>query len=116
MSQRAVRAGFSLVEVVVALLLVSGAALAVTSTLLAAQRSQRTSERWLQAVQLAADGVEALRAGLALTPVAPQTGFERSGRVVTEATRPGVAEVEVTVRWDDDGARAYRLATTVVRP
>lgn len=113
MSPWRARTGFSLLEVIVALFLLSTASLAVTSTLVAAQRSQRTSERWLLAVQLAADGVEQLRAGLPLAPLPAAGGFERSGGLASEATRPAVAEVEVTVRWDDDGPRAYRLATTV---
>lgn len=107
--------GFSLVEVMVALLLLASVSLAVTSTLVTAQRSQRTSARWLRAVHLAADGVEQLRAGLPLEAAGVEAGFERAGRVADDVAHPGAAEVEVTVRWEDDGTRVYRLATTVTR-
>jgi len=108
-------AGFSLVEVLVALVLLSFASLAVTSTLLTAQRSQRVAVRWGEAVQLAAEGVEQLRAGQALMSLPAGGRFRRRGRVVADAGRPGVATVEVEVAWEDDGAGEYRLATTVMR-
>lgn len=115
MTRAGAEAGLTLIEVLVALLLLSTAALGLTSALVAAQRAQRSSARWVRAADLAADGVEQLRAGLPLAPVTGDGGFERTGRVVPDAGRPGVAQVEVTVHWYDGGARTYRVATVAPR-
>jgi prepilin-type N-terminal cleavage/methylation domain-containing protein len=103
--------GFTLIEALVAVVLLSVIALALTSTLLGVQRAQRTSERWMQAVQLAADGIERLRSGRGVEAAAP--GFVRAGTIVPVDEAAGLYRLEVTVTWNDGEPRRYALATLV---
>jgi len=105
--------GFSLVETMVATLLLSAIALAVTQTLVGALRARARSERWMQATQLATEGMEQLRAGHALGAVAFSTGFERSGSVTPWTGHPGLQHVEVTVSWNDGEPHSFQLTTLV---
>jgi prepilin-type N-terminal cleavage/methylation domain-containing protein len=106
-------AGLTLVEVLIALVLLSVISLALGSTLVAAQRAQRVSEHWMQALQLAAGGVEELRAGRGLGRCPSQ--FRCSGQLTPVGAAMGLQRVEVTVEWDDDTAHSYQLST-LVRP
>jgi prepilin-type N-terminal cleavage/methylation domain-containing protein len=108
-------AGFSLVEVMVATLLVSAIALAVTQTLVNALQVRARSERWMQATQLATEGIEQLRAGHSLRSLPAGSAFERSGTAVAWAGRPGVQRLDVTVSWNDGEPRTFQLAT-LARP
>ena len=108
-------AGFSLVEVMVATLLLSAVALAVTQTLVTALQQRAQSERWMQATQLAVEGLEQLRAGQALRPLASGSGFERAGTAAAWGGHPGVQQLEVTVSWDDGEPHNFQL-TTLARP
>lgn len=107
--------GFTLVEVMVAVLLLSMIALALSTTLVSAQRARAVSERWMHAVQLATAGMERLRAGQALAPDAPGSGFECSSVVTPWAGHPRILRVEVMVRWSDGGPRLFRLTSLVAR-
>ena len=108
-------AGFSLVEVTVALLLLVIMALGLSSTLIAAQRARADSERWMQATQLAAEGMEQLRAGHALAPVTIPGDFTRSSSITPWSNHPGLYRLEVTVTWMDYPSRSFRLLTLARR-
>ena len=108
-------AGFSLVEMMVATLLLSSVALAVTQTLISSLQARARSEQWMHATELAAEGIEQLRAAQALSPLAPSAGFERSGSVVTWNGHAGVQRIEVTISWNDGERRTYQLTTLVLR-
>jgi Tfp pilus assembly protein PilV len=106
-------AGFSLIEVMVATLFLSAVALAVTQTLVGAMHVRAQSERWMQAAQLAAEGIEQLRAGHTLRPISSSTGFERSGTAAPWSGHPGVQRLEVTVSWSDGAPHSVQLHTLV---
>ena len=111
MSTRRPAAGFSLVEVMVATLLLSAVALALTQTLVNALQMRARSERWMQAIFLAAEGMEQLRAGSPPLPVAPNSGFERSGTASPWGNHPGVQRLEVTVSWNDGDPQTFQLTS-----
>ena len=103
--------GFTLVEVTVALALLSVIALGLTNTLVSAQQARTSSERWMLATQLAAEGIEQLRAGHALAAVRAGAGFDRSGTVAPWNGHLGLSRIEVTVTWSDGGPRRVQLIT-----
>jgi len=106
--------GFTLIETLMAVLLLSTMALTLTRTLIAAQRGRATSERWMQAAQLAAEGIEQLRAGHALGP--PRSGdCDRRGEVVAWNSHERLVRLVVTVSWNDGAAHEFQLSTLVHR-
>ena len=105
--------GFSLVEVMVATVLLSAIALAVSQTLVGALRARAQSERWMQATQLATEGIEQLRAGHSLRTLAADVGFERTGSTMPWVGHPGVQRLEVTVSWNDGEPHTFQLTTLV---
>ena len=111
------RSGFTLIEVMVALLLLSMFALGLTSTFARTQRTLRVSEQWMQAVQLAAEGLEQLRAGQAPGPLR-FTGpivYQRTATAEPWGDHLGLQYLEVTVTWDEGDAHLFRLATLARR-
>lgn len=104
-------AGFSLVEVMVATLLLSTIALALTQTLVNALQVRARSERWMQAMQLATEGMEQLRAGHALRSLPAGFGFTRSGTTAVWSGHPGVQRLDVTVSWNDSEPHTFKLTT-----
>lgn len=104
------RHGFTLVEVMVALFLLSGVALGLTTTLMATQRARVVSEQRMQAVLLAAEGIEQLRAGQALGAVG-RPFFERTGTVAPWGAHAGLQRLEVTVTWNDGDPQQLQLVT-----
>ena len=111
MRTRWTQAGFSLVEVMVATLLLSAIALAVTQTLVNALQVRARSERWMQAMQLATEGIEQLRAGHSLRSLPAGSGFERTSTTVAWGGRPGVQRLDVTIAWNDGERRTFQLTT-----
>jgi prepilin-type N-terminal cleavage/methylation domain-containing protein len=107
--------GFSLIEVLVALVVLSTLGLALTATLVHAQRTAASSARWLQATQLAAEGLEQLRAGQPLGPVRNNGNFTRSGSATAWNGHPGLYRLEVTVSWVDDTTHDVQLVTLARR-
>lgn len=97
--------GFTLVEAVVALLLVTVTALALTQCLLTAQRAQRESGRWMRAVALAEQAIEQARAGVA-DGGDTISGCER--RWTSAAAGPGLRRLEADVTWE---AHRFHLQT-----
>jgi prepilin-type N-terminal cleavage/methylation domain-containing protein len=112
---RRLRNGFTLVEVLIALLLLSATALALTQTLLGTQHTRAVGEKWMHATQLAVEGIERFRAGHALGAVPPNGGFERSGDVTPWDGHPGLYRLEVTVSWNDGEPRRLQLITLARR-
>jgi prepilin-type N-terminal cleavage/methylation domain-containing protein len=99
--------GFTLVEVVVALLLFAIGAAALAQTLVVAQQQRASTGRWLHAVTLAEERLELLRAGARDDDAAPLGEFTR--RWSSVAVAPGLERVEVTVHWQDRGPQVFAL-------
>ena len=107
--------GFSLVEAMVATLLLSWVALALTETLVSALQARARSERWMHATELATEGIEQMRAGHPLSALAGGTGFERSSTVTTWGGHADLQRIEVTVAWNDGEQHTFHLTTLVHR-
>lgn len=103
----AAAAGFTLVEVVVALLLFAIGAAALAQTLVMAQRLHAGTARWLQAVTLAEERLELLHAGARDADSGSRGGLTRRWRA--EPAAPGLERLEVTVTWQDRGPQALVL-------
>ena len=97
----------------VATLLLSTIALAVTQTLVNALQVRARSERWMQATQLATEGIEQLRAGHSLRSLPASSGFVRSATTAAWSGHPGVQRLDVTVSWNDGEPHTFQLTTLV---
>lgn len=102
--------GFTLIEVVVALLILSMSAVAVTEALLTAQRAQRLSSRWMRAVELADEAMElgrkSRRSG------SDEVGdFRREWTVETADADLGLSRIEVSVDWSLPTPQHFTLTT-----
>ncbi len=115
MTRAAAAGGFTLIEVLAALVLLALAAGGVVETLASAQRARGLSVRRMQAAQLAAAGIEQLRAGQALEPLVVAGGFARAGSVTPWMGRDDLVQLEVSVSWNDTVPQRLRLATLVCR-
>jgi len=104
-----------LVEVLVAVLLLSVIALGVTTTLVSAQHARGVSEQSMHATQLSIEGIEQLRAGQGLDNSQVPPGFDRAGTVVPWANHPGLYRIEVSVSWSDGIAHTFELVTLAQR-
>lgn len=107
--------GFTLIEVLMAVLLLSTIALALTRTLISSQRARAASERWLQATQLAAEGIEQLRTGQPLGPIHIPGDFDRAAQVTPWSGHDGLVRLDVTVSWDDGEPHRFQLSTLARR-
>jgi prepilin-type N-terminal cleavage/methylation domain-containing protein len=107
--------GFTLIEVLMAVLLLSLMALTLTQTLIASQRACAVSERWAQAAQLAAEGIEQLRAGHTPGPARVPGGFDRRAEVTPWNGHHGLFRLVVTVSWNDGAAHDFQLTTLAHR-
>jgi prepilin-type N-terminal cleavage/methylation domain-containing protein len=108
-------AGFTLIEVLAAVGLLSIIALALAKTLVTSMRSAMASGRWIRATQLAAEGMERLRAGDAPTTVAAFGEFERQAAVTTWSGNPRLFRLEVSVTWNDGESHVVRLVSLARR-
>ncbi len=108
-------AGFSLIELVVALLIFATVALGLAQTLVAAQRARWTSECWMRATQLAEERLERIRAGDTGDPTAVVDGFNVSSQRQVAPGYTGLHVVMVKVAWTDRVERAFVLQS-LVRP
>lgn len=107
--------GFTLVEVLAAVGLLSIIALAVAQTLATSLRSAVASGRWMRATQLAAEGMERLRAGDAPGAIAVAGEFERQGVVAPWADNTRLLRLEVSVTWNDGEAHVVQLVSLARR-
>jgi prepilin-type N-terminal cleavage/methylation domain-containing protein len=107
--------GFTLIELLVALALLSAVALGLSTTLITTHRALTASGKWMQAAQLAAEGLEQLRAGQ-IPGSGPLAGdFERSASMMPWDGHPGLSRLEVTVSWNDGDTHTLRLVTLARR-
>ncbi len=99
----------TLLEIIVALLVLSVTAAALLGALLASQRAMRSSERLVRALLAGADHLESSR----LDPVGGT--FEHDGMNATLRIAPaelaGLLKAEVAMEWNDGEPRSLDLAT-----
>jgi prepilin-type N-terminal cleavage/methylation domain-containing protein len=99
--------GFTLIEAMVALLLLSCAALALSQCLVLAHNAQKASRTWMRAVALAEEGLERARPGAG-------SGRDTSGifrrRWSSSTAGAHLRRIEVVVEWN---TQEFRLATLV---
>ena len=103
-------AGFGLVELLVALTLLSTIALALTSTIVTCHQARNRNERWMRATTLAAEGLEQLRAGQALSTIPQPTIFARRGNNQGLGGLPGLRRIDVSVSWNDGQDQTLQLS------
>ena len=108
-------AGFTLVEVLMVLLVLSTTALALSNTLTSAHHTLGNSGRWMRAIELAAAGMEQVRAGQTLRPLDADAPFQRSSQIQPWPGHSDLYRVEVTVSWDDGESQQFRLSTLMRR-
>ncbi len=104
------RGGFTLIEVVVAMLLFAIGAAALAQTLVIAQRTRASSARGLQALALAEQRLERWHAGERDEEAVQVGPFTLRAR---GAAFDGVADLEhvaITVEWHDRGPQHLALA------
>jgi len=109
MTRRRRPAGFTLIEVVVAMLLFAIGAAALAQTLVIAQHLRASTGRWLRAIELAEQRLELLRAGERSDDAGTLGEFTRRWRAAPLAGLPALERLEVTVTWEDRGAQRLEL-------
>lgn len=110
------RAGYSLIEVLVAVTLFSLAALALSAGVVTVIRATATSEHFTVATILAQDKLEELHAQTASRSGdtdTPQPGFTRTWVVTPDSPQDGVSQIDVTVSWTDYESRTVTLTTVI---
>lgn len=110
MMRLSLNAGFTLIEVVVALLIFAVGATALAQTVVLTQHLRASSARWQRGLELAEQRLESLRAGERSEEAGSFGAFTRSwtsGPYVV----PGLDRLDVTVTWDDHGAQRLVLTT-----
>lgn len=107
--------GFTLIELMVALLLLSVAALALSTTLASTRRALTLSAKWMRAAQLAGEGIEQLRAGQVPDAGPTADGFSRAAAVAPWNGHAAVQRLEVIISWDDGGVHTFQLSTLARR-
>jgi len=110
------KAGYSLLEILVALAIFSIAALALTSGVTTAVRANNLSEHFTQATILAQDKLEALRShpfSLTGGSDVPQTGFSRVWSIAPATPQIGVTQVDLSVSWTDYLPHTVTLSTII---
>ena len=108
-------AGFTLIELMVALLLLSVAALALTTTLVSTRRALTLSAQWMRAAQLASEGIEQVRAGQVPDAGPTVDGFNRAATVTPWNGHAALQRLEVTISWYDGEPHTFQLSTLARR-
>jgi prepilin-type N-terminal cleavage/methylation domain-containing protein len=103
------RAGFALIEVLIAMLIASMMAVGLTQTLAWAQTARRTGELWMQATQLASEQMERARAGGCLGSAEVLGDFKRSCIAAKVDGYAALRRVTVDVSWNDRAPRRFSL-------
>ena len=109
-------AGFSLLEILVALALFSIASVALTLGVTTTIRANNTSEHLTQATILAQDKLEAL---LAAAPIftagsdTPRVGFSRTWTIADDTPSVGVSQIVVSISWVDHTPHTITVTTVV---
>ena len=105
--------GFSLIEFLVALGILSLISLGLTQTLIAAQVARRTSAAWMRATQLAEERIEQVRAGGSVDVSRTVDEFSVATDSTAVSGYSGLRVVGVTVAWTDHGPRTFVLRSLV---
>jgi prepilin-type N-terminal cleavage/methylation domain-containing protein len=110
------KAGYSLIEMLVALTLFSITALALSAGVGAAIRANSLSAHFTRATILAQDKLEELCAQA--TPLSdgnddPQPGFTRTWSATADTPEMGVTQIDVTVSWTDSATHTVVLTTVI---
>lgn len=103
-------AGFTLIEVVVAMLLFAVGAAALAQTLAIAQHTRASSARWVHALALAEQRLERWHAGERGEDVARVGEFTLRAQREPFGDAARLERVAITVEWQDRGPQ--RLALT----
>ncbi|HEV2329018.1 MAG TPA: prepilin-type N-terminal cleavage/methylation domain-containing protein [Verrucomicrobiae bacterium] len=119
MSATSCQAGFSLIEVVVAILILGVALVGLTEGVTAALGSSKASERQTTAAQLAAGQIETLRASGSYDDGQTDGDFGddflqyRWKQTISSEDIPGLHDVEVEVQDSQTGNTIYDLKTSL---
>jgi prepilin-type N-terminal cleavage/methylation domain-containing protein len=117
MSARSHQGGFSLIEVMCAILIMGVALVALTRALTTALASTKDSEVQTTIVALAAGQIETLRAGAVLTDDTTEGDFGDSfpkykwQQTVAPGDLDGLHQVDVVVEDSKSGAALFKLTT-----
>jgi prepilin-type N-terminal cleavage/methylation domain-containing protein len=110
------KAGYSLLEILVALTLFSVAALGLSAGVVTVVRAGKVSADYTQAAILAQDKLEELRAQLAPLSGGSDTlrpGFTRVWAITPDSPEVGVTRIDVSVAWVDSLPYTITLASVV---
>lgn len=110
------KAGFSLIELLVAMTLFAIAALGLSASVALVSRAGALSEHLTRATILAQDKLEELVSqNVPLTGGVdrPHAGFTREWAVSPDDPEAGVTRIAVTVRWEGSELHSIALATMV---
>ena len=110
------KAGYSLIEVLVAVTLFSLTALSISAGVGRTIRTNMLGAHFTQATILAQDKLEELRAqstALGDDSDTPQAGFTRTWEITPDAPEEGISRIDVTVSWSDDRPHTVTLTTVV---
>lgn len=102
--------GFTMIELLVALVIFAGLAAALAQSLIHAQRVRAGSALWLRATQLAEERLERLRAGDRSEDAAPIGRFTRAWRAEPAPGAPGLERRDVEVTWEEHGTQRFVLS------
>jgi prepilin-type N-terminal cleavage/methylation domain-containing protein len=110
------KAGYSLIEVLVAITIFSLSAPGIATGVAMAVRAGQVSENFTLATILAQDKLEELRSQDGFRSGgsdAPRSGFAREWFVTPDAPETGVVRIDVAVSWTDYESHALTLTTAV---
>src|SRR5262245_28180768 len=110
------KAGYSLVEVLVALAIFSLSAPAIAVGVSLSVRTSHISENLTLATILAQDKLEELRARSSFLSGGgdtPHRGFSREWSVVTDSPETGMTRIDVSIFWSDYETHSLALATVI---
>ncbi len=101
--------GVSLVELLVAQVLVMMTVLALSGVLIAAHRYARQSANWLHAITLMVDAQETIRAGHVLDPLPAEETHKREVSITPDPTEARLRRVEVNISWNDGRPHSWSI-------
>jgi len=110
------KAGFSLIELLLAMMLFAIAALGLSAGVAMVSRAGVLSDHLTRATILAQEILEELAAQgnlLADGADTPHPGFTREWTIAPDDPAPGVSRVTVTVTWEEHETRSITLVTVV---
>jgi len=110
------KAGYSLVEILVALAVFSLSVPGIAAGVSLAVRASQTSEHFTQATVLAQDKLEELRAQFGSRSSGedtPRPGFSRAWFIASDSPETGVMRIDVAISWTDYQPHSLTLATVV---